>query len=345
MDSLPLKTPTVDPQFVQHILARATAVGVDTCPLLQKTGLDTAFFQHPDKRLPAEKVAQLLRYCRLATNDEEYGFLEKPIPLGQYRLIVLACTHMRTVGKALQRYIEFMNSYNNGVHMELQLSGPIAHVDITTTAHPKPVDCAFVDIRFVVIHRTLGWISGQTVPLHQVMLSTPAPDYRDEYQYLYHGTPVLFNQPYNRISFSAEYLDVPIVLNEESIENYLRRAPLDLFFPQSMYGDLSLTIRNRIHDQLVTTNNLPTLTQLAETLGYTPKTLQRRLRDEGSNIHDIKLQVRRDIAVHHLSNDNISIEDIAEKAGYTEASVFVRAFKNWTGMTPLKFRKGFKTAL
>ncbi|TMO72758.1 hypothetical protein CWC16_19760 [Pseudoalteromonas sp. S3776] len=41
-----------------------------------------------------------------------------------------------------------------------------------------------------------------------------------------------------------------------------------------------------------------------------------------------------------MGDNQQTIEDIAEAAGYTEPCSFIRAFKSWTGFTPLQFRKG-----
>jgi len=56
----------------------------------------------------------------------------------------------------------------------------------------------------------------------------------------------------------------------------------------------------------------------------------------------IKAQVRRDHAIHYLGHGSMSVEAVAEKVGYTETSTFIRAFKQWTGCTPMQFRKGLE---
>jgi len=66
------------------------------------------------------------------------------------------------------------------------------------------------------------------------------------------------------------------------------------------------------------------------------------MKKEGTSFHTIVAQVRRDIAIHHLGAGELSIENIAYKTGYTEPGSFIRAFKAWTGFTPLHFRKGLE---
>ena len=84
----------------------------------------------------------------------------------------------------------------------------------------------------------------------------------------------------------------------------------------------------------------PELLQVAATLGLQPQTLGRQLRQEGNHFSTIKAQVRRDLAIYLLNETTLSIEEIAYRVSYTEPSAFIRAFKTWTGFTPLGFRKG-----
>ena len=86
--------------------------------------------------------------------------------------------------------------------------------------------------------------------------------------------------------------------------------------------------------------DLGELDAVAARLEVHPQTLRRRLGKEGTSFSEIKSQLRRDVALHYLGKQGLSIEEIAHRAGFSESSAFIRAFKGWTGVTPYTYRKG-----
>ena len=72
-------------------------------------------------------------------------------------------------------------------------------------------------------------------------------------------------------------------------------------------------------------------------LGLTSRSLQRRLKDEGTAFQTLREDVRRELAQRYLS-DGLSIAEISFLLGFSEPSAFFRAFKRWTGKTPLESR-------
>jgi len=83
----------------------------------------------------------------------------------------------------------------------------------------------------------------------------------------------------------------------------------------------------------------PLLSQAAEHIDLTEQTLRRYLNKEGYTFQQLKDDTRRDIAINFIEKKEHSIEEIAFRLGFSEASTFIRAFKKWTGLTPLAYRK------
>src|SRR5262249_51637173 len=83
----------------------------------------------------------------------------------------------------------------------------------------------------------------------------------------------------------------------------------------------------------------PTLEQIAPRLHMSPRTLHRRLEEEGTSFRQVLSEVRRELAARHLSEGRLAIGEIAFLLGFSEPSAFHRAFKRWTGHAPLAWRE------
>lgn len=81
---------------------------------------------------------------------------------------------------------------------------------------------------------------------------------------------------------------------------------------------------------------------VAERFCITPRTLRRRLAEEGTTFIAIKDGVRLLMGLNHLENSDISIEEISRLLDYADPTSFITAFKRWKGMTPLAFRKSLQ---
>ena len=83
-----------------------------------------------------------------------------------------------------------------------------------------------------------------------------------------------------------------------------------------------------------------TLALTAEAMGFSARTLQRRLAEQGLSYSHLVDEARfikaRDLILHQDK-----IMDVAAELGYSDAGSFTRAFERWTGMSPMQYRKRF----
>ena len=82
-----------------------------------------------------------------------------------------------------------------------------------------------------------------------------------------------------------------------------------------------------------------TISDCADLVGLSKRTLQRRLAEQDTTFNEILDQVRFDIAKQLLQNHSISIIDISSDLGYTNPANFTRAFRRWAGVSPRQHRQ------
>jgi AraC-like DNA-binding protein len=273
-------------------------------------------------------------------NDEAVGLLPRPIPLGTFLMVCRAFIHCKTLGEAVKRFVHFQNLLQIGITYEIEEHAKSVHIRLRPTVVGALKHPIIADYSLLSFHRLFSWLSSELIEADQLYIGSPPPEYADAFTSLFLQTPVHFDQDYYGLSFSRAYLSLPITRSEAELETFTRRFNTGIFLPIQRSGNLSVSLRAFLVEELKCSGRMPTAEDCALHFGLLhPQSFCRRLRQEGVLFQDIKAHARRDVAIHHLSRTSLSMEKIAEHAGFSEASAFSRAFKGWTKMTPLAYRK------
>ena len=78
---------------------------------------------------------------------------------------------------------------------------------------------------------------------------------------------------------------------------------------------------------------------MSEQLGMAPRTLRRQLASQGLDFQGLLAQTRHTLALRLLETTDYSVEEVAHQLGYRQATNFIRAFRNWQGVTPLQWQR------
>ena len=95
-------------------------------------------------------------------------------------------------------------------------------------------------------------------------------------------------------------------------------------------------VRLAIQDKL--TGKRPAIEDIAAVLRLSPRTLQRRLQNDGYSYQRVLEEARRHLARHYLIHSHLDLNDAAFMLGYNDAASFVRAFRAWEGLPPARWR-------
>ena len=86
-------------------------------------------------------------------------------------------------------------------------------------------------------------------------------------------------------------------------------------------------------------SGIPSIVQVAEHMGMSNRTLTRRLAENGVTFRDLIKATQEEESKKLLAKEGLSIADIAFQTGFSEQSAFNRAFKRWTGLSPMEYKK------
>ncbi|HJL18956.1 MAG TPA: AraC family transcriptional regulator ligand-binding domain-containing protein [Sandaracinaceae bacterium LLY-WYZ-13_1] len=80
----------------------------------------------------------------------------------------------------------------------------------------------------------------------------------------------------------------------------------------------------------------------ASALGLSPRTLQRRLKREGTTFRAVLDATREKLSLHYVRRSRMSPAEISFLLGFEDPNSFFRAFRQWTGQTPRRARERAK---
>lgn len=154
------------------------------------------------------------------------------------------------------------------------------------------------------------------------------------------GAPVRGGMLVNRITVRTEELDRPLRNGGEHLPKdfakTLSRHLLDLMHNDDDAGsNISEVVAASIDRRLG--HSLMTIETVARDLNMSPRSLRRKLDDAGTSFRAILQERRHAKAEMLLSSQAIQTAELAEQLGYSDAAVFSRAFKEWTGLSPRQF--------
>jgi AraC-like DNA-binding protein len=181
-------------------------------------------------------------------------------------------------------------------------------------------------------------MTGQAIPVREVGFVNPRPDDVKPYEQFFGGV-VRFDQPCTRVVIDAEHLGLPmrksdpalLALMDHQAEQLLREVAAVPAIVESWRKTLVPLIRE----------GQTSLAALARAHHTSPRSLQRRLAEQGTTFQRLLDQTRQHLAEGHLKEGKLDLAEIALLLGYSEQSAFTRAFRTWTGLAPAQWRRQY----
>lgn len=322
--------------FVLPVAQALRHAGVDAMELIEASGIDPASVINPDRRIPIESVQQLMSRCVEETGDEAFGLLAaeqlQPQVLHGLGLAWLASD---TVNDGLKRTVRFGKLMSTGVELGLEDDGEFVHLLIGPPVEDDDFVFAGRDFTVGVIVRMCRLTLGEFIAPYMIKMERPRPQDPARWEYLL-ASRVEFDCPAARISFARSDVMEPLAtgdpalarVNDEQTQSYL-----DSFLAQTTSREVVGKIVEVLPD------GPPSQQDIADSLHISNRTLQRKLKSEGTSFMDLLQDTRLQLARKYLGQRSRSVVETSYLLGFSEPSTFSRAFKRWTGMAPAEYRE------
>jgi AraC-like DNA-binding protein len=146
------------------------------------------------------------------------------------------------------------------------------------------------------------------------------------------GCPVHFGVARNAIVFRASDAALPFVTRNAELLAMLAPQFDEELKQMKRQESFAEGVRSAIQRRLA--GRRPKVQEIARELHISPRTLQRRLQDDGFSFQQVLEQARHQLARHYLNNSGLGLNEAAYLLGYEDSNSFVRAFRAWEGVPP-----------
>ncbi len=334
-----MESSTVSSAFALHMLEGARARGFDADRILAGCGIAPGILHQPRSRITLHQLSRLSESIVDLLDDELYGLLDRPQKRNTYRFMCYAMSQATNVREALHLASDFHNLLDNGLSCAV-VDGPAGSAFVLTR-RPRAIvrNHYALEQMLLSVHRTLCWLANARLPILRVDLDFPRPEYAAEYRYVFYGAPIHYQQSQCGFHLANSSLLLPNARTASDLKRLLERLPITLMTQTFEATDLPSQVRKWLERRLREDRAMPDITEAADYFQLHPQAMRRRLARDQTTYQDIKTETRRDLAINRVNTHELAIEEIAFQLGFSESSAFVRAFKSWTGFTPLAFRK------
>lgn len=310
--------------------------GVNSERLLREFGISQSQLEDPEARIPYATLDTLLERAVELSGDDNLGLHMASLPVvdpDDVGSAVIATSP--NLAESFERGVRYQRVWGDGERLRVERTERGVRMRFTPVgawrlAHRHQAEMAMA--QFVQGARLF---TGENVTPLCVRFVHPEPADIREHRERY-GCPILFEAPANDIEFSREDAERPFIHADALVHAIFERQAQKLL--RTLPEEPGNSARVRAYLQRSLGGGDSSFAAVARALHLPARTLQRHLAAEGTSYAQILEELRRERAADFLQR-RVSIAEVSFLLGYSDPSVFHRAFKRWWGMSPESFRK------
>jgi len=302
--------------------------------LLRRAELPAGLFEQEKIYITTAELFALWRGVSDMSSDPAFGLkLGTEIRFERSHPVSIAGVCSRTFGDALQRLARYK-----------QLTCP-EEIRVHRKGREASVEIFFVEAREVqpdiMVDLGLSWIlnvarrgsDGEITPLrleltrrvkHRALLER------------HFGCRARFNADRNALVFHSSDLDRPFVTHNDELVTAIGAHLDSELKARNASGNVREQVKQTLRRSMA--GKRPILQDVAQELGMSARTLQRRLTDAGMTFQQLVEETRRELARHYLKQRGVELNETAFLLGFEDANSFFRAFQVWEGTSPTEWR-------
>lgn len=322
-------------QLVSKVVGELAQHGISIERQLKDTGVSEQDLRRQEKLLPYRTAQKILtRACELSPTPQlgiTVGSKQSTFGIGLLGYSINCCA---TIEDAMNMATKYSRVSSTLTQFEWKQEGGKLYWEVTPPVDlGKILRCVVEEELSMVVGAYLR-LTGLQPELLEAHFQYPKPEYHALYKSTF-NCPLFFSAERNQLVLSAEALKQPILQANPFGVAAAERMCVEFLEKNPATDDLIMRVRAVILQQ---NNKQWSETSISDKLNVTPRTLRNRLRRAGTSYQQILDSLREQISRDDLLRSTLTVSEIAENIGYSDARSFRRAFKKWTGETPDQYR-------
>lgn len=312
--------------------------GLDSSRLFHDAGIDASLMDQPDARINVRQIDELWRLAFARGADLAFGIdYARHFQPGYLYVLAFGLYSSINLQQASEHLLLPLRLLTYGAVVDCHVQDGEFHVEVSArfpgSEHAKQI---FFHAVLLGIWRSLSHADLRPARLELHGLTEPADTATRARISQFFNCPVLFNSQRSCLSLPLSVAQAPLQAGNAElvrqgdtiIQRYLQE--LDSIHPvhdvvHKVIGKLSSGRYDRV--------------TIAQELGISASTLQRRLAAEGTSFSQLLNDTRKALAERYVRESQRSIKDVAYSLGFADLSNFTRAFRSWFGVSPREYRK------
>jgi AraC-like DNA-binding protein len=302
---------------------------------LDPAALDALGSLDPEARIPIARAHEMLELAVRWAQDPDLGLKAGQLmSAGDCGAVDYAISSAATVRAAIAAATRYARLVNDVISLPLVLEGERAVLRLECETPVPRAAGDFMMAGFFSTHART-WLAA--VPALECWFRHPAPADVSEYARTFGGARLRFAAPCYAFAFGQSALDAPLAGADAKLNSVVRDHAEMLLAQRPPARSLTERVRHMLSGELA--HGRLTAQQVAMQLRMSRRTLCRKLESEGTSFTALLADLRQRLALHYVGSQDLGLSEIAFLLGFSEAAAFHRAFKRWTGQTPLEYRR------
>jgi AraC-like DNA-binding protein len=323
---------TLPAVYFRQVVDQVRAQGVDLDAWLLPAGLTSA----SEQDLPLESFERLILDALALTREPALGlFVGQRLQVQTHGVLGYAAQSSGSVRQALELIATFIRTRFPLIALTIEPGRATVRARFEEAVPLGMVQAPVLEAVLLAVKNLLDAISLGACRFESVTFPFAAPAHAALARQLF-GCEVRYAADWAGLTLRRAALDVPL----HSADPLALQEAVKICERELERVATATTYAGRVRRMLLEQQHgFPTLEVAARRLSLTPRTLHRRLVDEGTTFREVLEDVRHRLAVEHLKVGRFTLEELAWTLGYTDFANFRRAFRRWEGVPPSEFRR------